>query len=257
MFQNQEGLRKMQEIVFWSEFPKKVNWNKAKELIDFPTTIYIAIKSQKEFNKYKKYKTKYINIEIWPTLDKKQGYWFSGYTSIKNIDKLKQFKGRIKIDLEPPLPKFKFYTLKTLYWLIFYYFKKPKNYPYLIKTLDEISKKNELIINEFPLPDYCLKKLGIYYNYKTRNMMAYTTVLGPILRPLLRLYIKLLIKIKKPKMCSIGLLKPGIFDKEPYYKNINQFKQDLNMIKNIPVIAIYSLEGILEKPEYLSLLKNR
>jgi len=57
--------------------------------------------------------SKNITINAWPVLTKQEGYWFSGFTSIKSIDKLKQYKGlNIKIDLEPPLPNFNYNNIK-------------------------------------------------------------------------------------------------------------------------------------------------
>src|SRR3989344_6611323 len=91
---------------FWCEFPEKVNWEEFKELVNFKTEVYVACRNKKEFNFWKeRIKNKYIDIGAWPILNKKDGYWFSGFLNKKSIDKLKEFNGlKIKIDIEPPFP---------------------------------------------------------------------------------------------------------------------------------------------------------
>jgi hypothetical protein len=90
-------------IIFWSEFPEQVDWNKVNKEIDFDTEIYAACKDRQEYLAWKKkIKNKHIKMGAWPILDKKDGYWFSGQTSKENIDKLDEFKDvDIKIDIEP------------------------------------------------------------------------------------------------------------------------------------------------------------
>lgn len=68
-------------ISFFEEFPTKTNLDKIK-LLNFPTKLYIAAPSLKEFNKLKsQIKSKYVNdvkdFIYWPTLKRKEGYWFS------------------------------------------------------------------------------------------------------------------------------------------------------------------------------------
>jgi len=36
------------EIIFWCEFPNKVNWDRVNK-IDFNTEVYLAVKNKKEF----------------------------------------------------------------------------------------------------------------------------------------------------------------------------------------------------------------
>jgi len=135
-------------IIFWSEFPEQVNWKKTLKLIDFKSEIYIAVKSKKEFLNYKKkIKSKNITLGAWPILPKKEGYWFSGFTSIKNIDKLKEFKGmKIKIDLEPPIPPFNYSNIKIIFWLIKMYCKKAKNKEYLRAVIYWLANNNTKIL---------------------------------------------------------------------------------------------------------------
>ena len=65
-------------------------------------------------------------------------------TPKEEITKLKKYKNlNIKIDLEPPIPKFKYSNLKMLFYIIKLYFMKYQNSEYLHKTISEISKDNK------------------------------------------------------------------------------------------------------------------
>lgn len=258
-------------VIFWSEFPEQVNWEKVKNLIDFKTEIYVACKTRKEFKKWeKKVKNKNIKIGAWPVLEKKDGYWFSGFTSKKNIDKLKEFKGlKIKVDLEPPIPPFNYSNLKIIYWLIKMYFKKAKNKDYLRSTMYYLVRNNtNILVNEFPLPKFYLEKLGITIK-KEKNMtlqlMMYTSPLGKLFRPLIRWYNKKILKktLKKNNnmIASIGLIGPGILKTEGYYKNIKEFVEDLKMVQStgLKSITIYSIDTLMQRKnpkEWINALKE-
>src|SRR3989344_359555 len=106
------------KVIFWCEFPKELDFKKLNNLMIFDTEVYFAVKNIKELNAIKKkMKNKNIKIGAWPVIDKKDGYWFSGFISKKDIDKLDEFKGlRVKIDIEPPIYKGKHYLIKDFFW---------------------------------------------------------------------------------------------------------------------------------------------
>ncbi len=251
-------------IIFWSEFPKKVNWNKIKEELENDKKrieVYIAARSKKEFLFWKrKINSRYIKIGAWPVLSKERGYWFSGFTDKKDIDKLDEFKGiNFKLDIEPPLPKFKYNFFKILFfYLIPYFVKRAKNSWYLENKIEKLSKKSEIILSGFTFPRFITKRFGDLEskgnNYK--NYICYTT-LGP--RPLMKFYYRLFIKNKTndKTMFAIGCLDKGIFGNEPIYKDISGFKEDILMLKNLGVnnIVIYSLEGLTKKKDMKNWLK--
>lgn len=258
-------------IIFWSEFPERVEWKKVIKLIDFKSEIYIAVKNKKEFLKYKKkIVSKYISIGAWLILPKKEGYWFSGFTSIKNIDKLKQFKGmKIKIDLEPPIPPFGYNNVKCAIWLIKMFFKKAENKDYLKSVIYWLANNNtRIIINKFPLPNFYLEKASINIECKKNmviNLMTYTSPVGKFFISFIRFYNKLFLKnaFKKNKKisASVGLIGPGILKTEEYYKKTNDFLKDLDMIKSIGLenIAVYSIDSIMQRKnpkEWVDVLKE-
>ena len=254
-------------IILWSEFPKEVNWKKAVKLIDFKTEIYLAVKNKKEFLEYKKkIKSKYISLGVWPILSKEDGYWFSGFTSKKSIDQLKQFKGmKIKIDLEPPIPKFNYTNFKIPFWLTKLYFKKAKNKEYLRAIIYWLARNNtKILINEFPLPKFYLEKLGITIE-KQKNMtlqlMLYTSPVGRIFRPIVKIYNKIMLKKalinNKEMSASIGLIGSGILKTEPFYKTTKEFYNDLKMVQSTDLknLAVYSLDSIMKRKSPKSWIK--
>ena len=84
------------------EFPEQINWDKIKVLGDLDIAVYVAVKTRKQFNGLaeKLKEARIREIGAWPILPKKAGYWFSGFTARKDINKLGQFRGfKIKIDI--------------------------------------------------------------------------------------------------------------------------------------------------------------
>jgi len=258
-------IKMFKKIILWCEFPKQVDWKKAENLFkNMPLEIYVAVKSKKEYFKWKN-KTK-LELYPWPILPKSQGYWFSGFTSKKSIDKLNEFKGmKMKIDLEPPLPNWEYTTTKLILYGIKKIFQKGKNSDYLEKIINKVISKEEIIINEFPFPKWYLKRQGIYLKikpYLTKNLMCYTSFAGKYWRPFVRFYLKIFIKkaIKKNPniMFSVGLIGAGILKNEKIYSSPKELKQDLEMIhkSGAKIIAIYSLEAILKRSSPEEWIKN-
>lgn len=252
------------KVIFWCEFPETMNWKKAEKLVKgIPLEVYVAVRTVKEYKKYKS-KTK-LPIYPWPVLNKKEGYWFSGFTSKKSIDKLKQFKGsKMKIDLEPPIPKWKYGTIRILLYAIRKVFQKGKNNEYLKEVIYDVAGKGSgvvtkninLLINEFPFAKWYLKNQGTYLELKgnmNKNYMCYTSFAGSFFSPIIRIYLKPFTKwmVKKDNSVtfSIGLIGTGIMEREGIYRNAQEFKEDLEMIRDSKAkqVAVYSLDGILKR----------
>lgn len=258
-------------IILWSEFPERVDWKKAQELIDFKTEMYIAVKNKKEFLDYKKkIRSRKITLGAWPILPKGEGYWFSGLTSKESIDKLKQFKGsNIKIDLEPPIPSFSYSNIRILLWLLKIYFKKAENKEYLRAVINWLAENNtKILANEFPLPRFYLEKLGITIEKRkniTLQLILYTSPVGKIFTPMIRQYNRHILKKalkENPEMsASIGLIGPGILKTEKYYKDTKEFQKDIKMVHDLGLknLAVYSLDAIMQRKnpeEWISIIKE-
>lgn len=252
----------MANISFWCEFPKKIDWENLQTKIDFPVTIYITCKTVKEYKKYlSRIKSSNIKLGAWPILEKKSGYWFSGYTTKKNIDVLKEFQNiEMKIDIEPPIPRGKYNFINTIKWLFTYLIlKKPQNNKYLEKTILQLSKDTKIIVSGFPFPKFILKRYGdnIKLNKNiSKNYMFYTSFFPRIIRPFYMFYLKSFAKLKFKKYknklyLSIGLLGPGIMGNEPYFKNINEFCKAINTVKKIGAqnIVFFRLGALLSKKD--------
>jgi hypothetical protein len=247
----------LKEVLFWCEFPKETNWDLVNKEIDFKTEIYIAAYSREEFLEYKKkIKNKNVSVGAWPTLSKKEGYWFSGFTEKKSIDKLDNFKNfNIKIDLEPPIFDGKKTLFRSLKWIIKPIFQKAENKNYLADKINGL--KNKKIIISPRLPKIYMKKLvgnikdrkNIYYSH-----IFYTSMLSKPLEFLLKLFYKKWFKKENnPKFyVALGCLDVGIYGNEKLYKNLDGFKKDIEFMKkiNIDKIVIFHLGGLFNKKDY-------
>ncbi len=258
-------------FIFWCEFPGRTNWdNLAKwlEELDMNIIIYIACTSRKNYEWWKREIKKTSNrivVNAWPTLLKEDGYWFSGFVSKKNIDKLLEYKGlNVKIDLEPPF-KGDYTNLRMINYVLKYLFKKGKNNEYLLKTIKKLNKNTHLLVNMFPFPKWYLKRCGCYVPKSLkvkRQYMAYTSISGPKLIGLMRIYDKINFGLRKRKekfSVSIGLIGEGILNTEGVYKNTNDLKKDLDMVKSLKIndVCIYSIDSISKKNKsWLQVIKK-
>lgn len=267
----QKNTKPPERIIFWCEFPKEINWNLMNKLIDFPTEVYFAAKSRKEYLSYKKkIKNKFIKAGAWPVLDKKDGYWFSGYTSKKNIDKLKQFNGiNIKIDIEPPIIKGNYNLWLLFRWLFPAIIKNSKNKDYLKKIVYKLNKTNTIILSGFPFPRFILKRFGDDLELKEnicKSYMFYSSFSPVLFKHLdylyFRYFIKNKLKLHKEKVYfALGLIGYGIYKTEPFYKNIKELQKDINFVKKLGLkrIVVYSLESILKRKNpkaWLEIIKH-
>jgi len=87
-------------ISFYEEYPTRQNLEKI-DLIKFPTKLYVAARSLREFERIKKrIETNYANenikeIAYWPVLSKKEGYWFSAFTQRNALKRvINELKGK-------------------------------------------------------------------------------------------------------------------------------------------------------------------
>ncbi len=99
------------QISFFEEYPTKENLEKIK-YVKFPTKLYIAAKSLKEFQKIK-VKSKRVKEKVyWPILEKKEGYWFSPFSRRKAMlrifKELKRSNVSVMIDAELPTHPYPF-----------------------------------------------------------------------------------------------------------------------------------------------------
>ena len=245
-------------VTFWSEFPEKVDWNEFKKLIDFKCSVYVISHNIKDYEKWnKKVKNKFIDVGAWPALSFEEGYWFSGLTSKKSIDKLKDFKGlNIKIDLEPPIRMKTYSDLQAFAYAIeFFLFRNYPNSNYLKQTINKLSKDTKIIASGYPFPKFLSRKYGgdIRINDSLKkNYFIYTSMFP--FKSLFNKYYKWFIrnKIKEENdncMFALGCIGPGIYGNERVYKNVNEFAEDLEMFNNLNVknLVVFEVSGIMNR----------
>ncbi|MBS3095431.1 hypothetical protein J4231_02010, partial [Candidatus Woesearchaeota archaeon] len=241
------------KIIFWCEFPEQVDFNKLNSLIKFKTEIYFAANSIKEFKRIrKKIKNRNIKAGVWPVLEKKDGYWLSGFVARDKIDKLNEFDGlRVKIDVEPPIYKGKHSLLKDIAWFARYSIIRGKNNDYLREKI--LNLRIKPIMSGFLLPYFIRKRYGDLHASGTKNYICYTTFFPRAIRPLARLFYSMAIRRmeRKRTFYGIGLTNNGIFENESAYENINEFKKDIEMMVKAGAnnLCVYSIEGILKRKD--------
>ncbi len=237
------------QIEFYAEFPKQ-SINKLK-LIKFPTRVFIATHSIKEFQKFEK-QAKKINKRItcayWPLV--KNSYWISPFSNTKDLielfSDLQKIKNHLLIDLEPPLLK------KRLFLKNIFAFRKNKK---IIKKFLE-KNTNRITTAQHPIPDYKIMKiLGLDYPIQTeKSLMYYTSMIPKLLKKKIQ---KRLINIKDKQNYSIGLgtTAIGILSNEPIFSHQN-LKKDLNFIKKggFKKVIIFRLGGL--NKEYIKVINQ-
>ena len=245
------------KILIWCEFPKEVNWKEVPKGLE----IFVACNSKKEYLKYKKY-----CIGVWPILDKKEGYWFSGYCSKESIDKLKEFdKKSIKIDIEPKLSRFQRTSLLGMlfYPFILLSYGIPKNNLYLKKTIESLSSK-KVIISGPPLPDFLLRFYGDNIKLKEgwcRNYFIYPTMFGRsfLVKKYFEWFIRRKIKQYGDKVIfGLGCIGKGIIGDEKEYKSLDELKADVKWLNSLGVknLVIFELSGILKRSDFKTRFKD-
>lgn len=242
--------------IYWCEFPSECNWKNIAEWLGKETLItYIACTSRTNYEKQKQeiqIYSKNIEVNAWPILPKKKGYWFSGFTTKKDIDSLDQYKGiKIKLDIEPPIPKsYSFFT--ALDWLFLNLLRKAPNKKYLQQKINSLSKDTDIILSTFPLPAFLLEQLGWTKNKRIKyNYMFYSTFIPKILLPLYKIYYKNFCK-NKNVFFALGIIGHGIFNNEPEYNSIKELKQDLQFFKKQKKhnLVFFELSGLSKEKEY-------
>lgn len=230
------------QIEFYEEFPTKENLEKLK-LIKFPTKIFIAAKSVKEFKKYEKIAKLYkkdLIVAYWPIVE--NSYWISPFSNTKDLielfNELKSIKNPLLIDLELPLRrKWKMY-LKNL----FHFCKNKK----LIKRFLE-KNKSRITTAQYPNSFYSelMKILGLNYKIKTeKSLMFYTSMINEKDKKNLRVKISQ-IKNKDDHSISLGTIAHGILGNEPILSP-KKLKEDLEFIKTtgFKKVIIFRLGGL-------------
>ncbi|MBT4539015.1 hypothetical protein HOI26_00135 [Candidatus Woesearchaeota archaeon] len=243
-------------ISFFEEFPTKKNLDKLK-LIDWPTTVYVAAKSVKEYEKLiKPYKKKNITFGYWPILEKKEGYWLSPFSSAKAVKKtiqdVKRGKRLVMWDAELPF-RHPWLFLRLGYFI--------KNKVRIKKFFKRYGKK--IVTAEYPIKgkfsQWILTFLSVSFSpkrYGNKKIVMYYTSMHKGYSWLLLKQIKNLHrKYGKDLHVGLGTIATGILGDEPILKREN-LERDLKTMKKIGIseVVIFRLGGLNKK--YIKTLQN-
>ncbi|MEA3378342.1 MAG: hypothetical protein U9Q69_01760 [Nanoarchaeota archaeon] len=129
-------------ISFFEEFPSEKNLEKIR-LVDFPTKLYIASKSLKNFKKIK-ITSKFVKeVVYWPVLDFNEGYWMSPFSKRKALKKVIDETENLNILWDAEWPKKRSLVLLNAFQffgnrkLIKRFFKKHKGTIYTAEYFPE------------------------------------------------------------------------------------------------------------------------
>ncbi|MEM4244597.1 MAG: hypothetical protein QW404_01180 [Candidatus Nanoarchaeia archaeon] len=244
-------------VSFFEEFPKKENLSKLK-LVEWPTKVYIAARSLKEFRKYKamvKGKN-VIQVVYWPVLDKLEGYWISPFSDKSALLRvLGELKGKnipVMIDAEIP-----FATNVHLYFRSFNFFSNKK----LIQ--DFVKKHKDVYVCEYypdgKLNEDLLSLFGLHFDsgkYKSKVIRMVYHSMRRFDEPFI------LSEIKRGKkqfgknfIVAYGTIAKGIKGHERILSP-SQLEKDLKIAKKLGVkeVVIYRLGGL--NNDYVSVIKK-
>jgi len=232
-------------ISFFEEFPTDENLKKLK-FVNFPTKLYIAAPSLKEFNKIKEnINSKWVqDIIYWPILDEKDGYWLSPFSRREALLSVTAQAKSVDILGDAELPRRKSLILTQLpkfagnKKIIEDFFKNSKNRIYSAEYFPEKGFLSSL-----------LESLGLsfspkeYSNYQVK--MLYSSM-HDFNKKFIRSQMSCGVKeFGENFIVGLGVLATGIKGDEPLISNY-LLERDLMVAKEsgINEVIIYRLGGL-------------
>ena|SRR3989344_543773 len=239
-------------ISFFEEFPTSTNLEKLK-LINFPSKLYLASSSLKEFLDLKKkinrkynQKNKIKEFVYWPILSKKEGYWispFSNRTALNRIlMKLNDQTIPIMLDLELPTTQ-----NPILYLTQFFNFHQNKK---MIKNFISDYRGTIYLAEYYPegkWKERILQFLGLHYSHPKVKIIK---MIYHSLHNFNQEFIQTELKRGKNEfkdhfLIALGTIAPGIHGTEPRI-SLKQLQQDLKIVKicGIKEAVLFRLGGL-------------
>ena len=250
------------KINFFEEFPTKENLKKLN-LVTFPSTVFIAARSIKDFDGIKKkIRNKKITLGYWPILKHHEGYWLSPFSSPKavkrTINEIKSYKFPLKIMWDAELP----FRHPWLFLRIDHFIQNiPRIRKFFIKMKYE--KNRQIYTSEYPvrnkLMELLFRFLGVFFSpkrYDNYKIIMYYTSMHKLVSKLFLSNIRKIQQNYKSKVqVGLGTIATGILGNEPIlnYKNL---KRDMKEMKRIGIkeVVIFRLGGL--NKEYLKVIKR-
>lgn len=244
------------KISFFEEFSTKSNMRKLS-LVEFSTTVYIAAKSFREFEKIRKSNTqKNVQSAYWPVLEKEEGYWLSPFSSTQALRRiLSEVKGKnVKIMWDAELPF-------RHPWLFLRLDNFLRNKPIIKKHFRKNGRN--ILTSEYPVRnkfiELMMRMLGVYFSPKKygnkKIVMYYTSMHKKLSTHFLHNITELHKMYGKNLQVGLGTIATGILGNEPILSPEN-LERDLKEMKKIGIeeVVIFRLGGL--NKEYVKILKQ-
>ncbi|MBI5391960.1 hypothetical protein HZB00_03070 [Candidatus Woesearchaeota archaeon] len=246
------------QISFFEEFPTQENFQKLT-LIHFPTKLYLASSSLKEFKKYArslKKRNRFIReIIYWPVLSAEEGYWLSPFSKRKALlrlcEELQHKKINILWDAEFPIKASLYFSGMQLFFM---------NY-ILIKRFFRTYQGKITTAEYFPqhlFSRWIFSVLGLHFTpqNKKRNVvkMLYSSLRSYRSKEWMEKHILAGKKIYGNHfLAGLGLLAPGVGEHEKMI-HVEQLQRDLTLCKKAGVkeVILFRLGGL--NKEYLDII---
>ena len=232
------------QISFFEEFPTKENLAKIK-FINFPTKLYLAAPSLKEFQKIQISSSQIIEKIYWPILKRKEGYWFSPFSQRKALKRTLQEveKSKVPILWDAELPT---HTNPLLYLTQSHNFFRNRN---IIRNFIK-GRKNVYTAEYFPSSksaEILLEILGLSFYSKTHTpiKMIYSSM-HDFGEKFMRREIKNAQgRYGKRVYIGLGTLTHGIRGDEPVISR-KLLERDLKICKDLGIkeVIIFRLGGM-------------
>lgn len=245
------------QISFFEEFPTAKNLDRLN-LVDWPTKLYLAASSLREFDKIKsRIKSRNVREIVYrPILKIDEGYWISPFSSrkalIRTFSELQGEKISVMLDLELPTTKNPFLYLTE--GLNFF-----KNKKLILGFIQDYT--GQVYLAEYypsgKLKERILKFFGLHYlNKKVKVIkMIYHSMHG-----FNENFIHNEMKLGRGEygnrfLVAYGTIAKGIQRNEPIL-SLKQLKKDLELAKRagIKEVIVYRLGGL--NKNYVNLLKQ-
>lgn len=233
------------KISFYEEFPTRENMLKLR-LVKFPTKVFVAASSFKEFQRIvKKYKQKNVTFGFWPVLDETEGYWVSPFVPQAALYRVLDEAAKaelILIDLE--LPKNRAMMLNVITFF--------SNRRLIRRFLQKHAHK--VVTAEYGAHTRFLRFLGITSgkgSFKVGKMLYSSMRLRNIREDVFHLQ-----KVFGNRLVvGLGCTTQGILGIEPVL-SVSQLQKDLQVCKdaNVKEVCIFRLGGL--NKEYLKVIKG-
>lgn len=243
-------------VDFFTEFPEEGELGKA-ELVDFPSTVYIAADSIDEFRRYEQELEEAnsgVEPAYWPVVD--NSYWISPFANTEDIeevfDEVEGLDREVLIDLELPLLD------KKLFFRNILSFRRNK------RLIQEFLEGNDdgLMTAEhpgIPVIGCFMKLLGIVYSSEEygheRCPLYYTSRIGSLWQGLTRKSIKRRAERGEVQAVGLGTIATGVYGDEPILSP-EQLERDLEFLEEAGVerAVIFRLGGLEE--DYLEVCRK-